>query len=378
MPAHLVLFCTVFLSAAHAISLESFIGQSENNTSGQICPGRWMDYTSDFYQHFQGITGFAGDYSEMQLRQEACPAETFMHNCFFHGDTARANMLIKRNWFSSDKNCIPFWPHNFLDKIKNKKLYFAGDSTMMQVWSQLFCSLYSSTSTEFKPFFMYHRGGTDDVHNDIYNSKTCPFGASHCHLTMASAWFPLINASMHFTWVNRYGTEQILQKIISHNKLSSQDIIIANVGIHYNFGEQQLLERDLRLFLRDIHSIKDQNINMPLISFLESLPQHFSGNRLGNGYYNREEAGTACADVVHNNISHAHAMDWRNRIVESVLGDTIPLIRIADALLSQYDTHLNGNNSKVVEFSTADCTHYCAPSGVFRYIHTMIYNTLLI
>jgi hypothetical protein len=53
----------------------------------------------------------------------------------------------------------------------------------------------------------------------------------------------------------------------------------------------------------------------------------------------------------------------------------IPILRIADALRSQYDAHIDGD-SKMLAFNNADCTHWCIPGSIFPYMLTVMFNHL--
>lgn len=39
-----------------------------------------------------------------------CPADTFMHSCFFHGNFARASSLLRRKWVAKDDKCVEYLP----------------------------------------------------------------------------------------------------------------------------------------------------------------------------------------------------------------------------------------------------------------------------
>ena len=73
--------------------------------------------------------------------------------------------------------------------------------------------------------------------------------------------------------------------------------------------------------------------------------------------------------------------DWRNIIPRKELaGEDVHFIKIARALYSQYDAHIDNKAKElfmiVSHFERSDCTHWVAPSGIFHYILTIIYNTI--
>jgi hypothetical protein len=65
-------------------------------------------------------------------------------------------------------------------------------------------------------------------------------------------------------------------------------------------------------------------------------------------------------------------MDWRNKLVHEILSDLeaknqVYIVPTAIGLQDQYDAHVN----------RGDCTHWCFPSSVFKYLHLMLYNAML-
>jgi len=343
--------------------------------------GSWVEGANESQNiHYAGVKKPLPEFeSEEDLHRRACPVETFMHNCFFHNITARAEKLIRRRWVFEDNRCKDFSAYGFLKAISNRKIYFAGDSLMHLIWNQLICHLYTTVKIDTEVNWVLYKGGTDDVKHHIYNNVTCPFGRKeHCHylpgLNSMSATIESINSSLYFGWFDGY-TRGYLGNICQHFNLGPNDIIIMNFGVHYNNVGRLIkshYEDHLKMFVSDA-----KTISTPLY-FMESLPQHFSRSNgdTQNGYFFDPEATKSCAPIGNGSIDVAASRDWRNRLAEQYLNDVVPIIEVASALYSQYDAHVDGD-SPLVDFDRADCTHYCAPSGVFHYIFAVIYNTFL-
>lgn len=353
----------------------------KNRTTTPYCKsGHWVEGKDNVNIHFAGVTkSFPEFKGEEDLHFQACPVETFMHNCFFHNITERAERLLRRKWEFDDKNCKEFSPHGFLNFITNRKIYFVGDSLMHQIWSQLVCHLYTSIPIRSEVNWLHYKGGTNDIKHHIYNNITCPYGRKeHCHYIQGSntarATIDTINSTLYFGWFELYDKGH-LDRICQEFQMGPNDIIIFNFGVHYNnVGRltKSHYEEHLQTFADDAKS----NNQKTRLFFIESLPQHFTrvNKELANGYFFGPEAATWCDPIGSDEL--AASRDWRNRLAEQYLSNVVPIIQVATALYSQYDAHLSGDSS-LVHFDPGDCTHYCAPSGIFQYIFTMIYNAIL-
>ena len=150
----------------------------------------------------------------------------------------------------------------------------------------------------------------------------------------------------------------------------------------------------MKILSHDIHTYL-ASVNHGYLFYRETLPTHFwdgsdkagyyappptPGSASGSGVYqgvgNETHSSKHC--VPYHNITIAHHHDWRNRIADTYLmNTTIPIIRIAEGLYSQFDAHVDGD-STLTPFHKADCTHYCLHSAVFDYIHMITYNHLLL
>ena len=77
-----------------------------------------------------------------------CPSETYMYNCYYQGVVERAHNITKnRKWVSSSDKCQQFDAKGFLDIIRNRRVFYIGDSTMIQTWLSVICHLYQATKT---------------------------------------------------------------------------------------------------------------------------------------------------------------------------------------------------------------------------------------
>lgn len=344
-------------------------------SSSELCEGHWEEGDSSEPIDYKGITKRRQDMTLEEMKESVCPIELFAMNCFFLDDTEKANKLARRKWVTSDPNCLEFDGKEFLRAIENKKVYMAGDSTMRQTWVQLVCALHNHT--EVVSFANWDMPLSSNPAAERVIRYSCPFGKENCRilqgiLVTGSAKFPEYNAEIQLGWHNLYHTG-VLQEIKEKLHYSSNDIIIANFGVHYNFGEEQKFLLNLNEFASDLSGLRESS-NTPSVFFMQSFPQHFPGVTHRNGYYYRAEAAEWCAPIANGDLTYAAEYDWRNNYAHQILGDKLPIIKIADAMYSQHDAHIGPNLN---DLKIADCMHYCEPSGVFHYIHRMIYNTMM-
>jgi len=197
---------------------------------------------------------------------------------------------------------------------------------------------------------------------------------------------PSINSTLAFAWIDKY-SKGLLPKVanssVNGRKMSAEDAIIFNFGVHYNHVgtktsySRERYEDDMKLLVSDVQAMSAVGPSSlpPRFFFLESLPQHFTTMTHLDGYFIESEAANYCVPIGSDN--EMAAKDWRNRVAERHLGSLIRRIEVARPLYSQYDAHIAGD-SQLGDFDPGDCTHYCAPSGIFQLIHSMILNALLL
>ena len=209
----------------------------------------------------------------------------------------------------------------------------------------------------------------------------CPFGPLHCHILDSGgrAFFPAYNASIEFLWLYSYannGTDarpstfKNLDREIGTRGFVSSDFVIINFGLWTS--QRDSYEMQVQNFAVEVTSLL-RNKKTPNIVWQESFPQHFNTTQIaGNGYYDDSAVGTKCCIPVGPSF---HEVDWRNRVADSHLSKLLPFIRIAQVLSTQHDAHID-KDSKLVSFNLPDCTHYCAPSGVFEFIKFKIHKAI--
>jgi len=317
-------------------------------------------------------TGMKSDHrgsdSIKKWQLKACPAEQFAHNCFYRGDVEKALSLYTRQYVFVSPQCHSFLPTRFLSSMTNKNIIFIGDSIMMQIWQMLVCTLHDKTKTELDIAW-----GT--VSN--YAPSLCPLGPKHCHLQIhenasAVAFFPHYNFTFTIHWLA--GTEYKFGKLASilrlHKINYNNSFVILSFGVWHNYVKD---------FIKAVEELgRELNINPPLrqvLTILESTPQHYGGE---NGYYNFQKQDGPQKSCFSTNI-YNETLDWRNHFLNKIADSySIPVIRISKGLQSQWDAHLSRDSvSKKFLSEFLDCSHWCAPSGVFRYIFDMMYNSLL-
>jgi hypothetical protein len=284
--------------------------------------------------------------SSLEFINTACPAQVAHYTCYYHGDTKRAQNIEFKRFIpdpptTENEACLPFHPVEFLELIRNKEVIFYGDSILGNLWTSLFCSLYSTTHSTYSINF---------IKLDKCDELLCPLGeASHSYNHGGSIKFEHFNVTMHYMLVNTYDSNFV--KFIDMNK---DKIIIYNVGLHYN-DEKQFdhdMEEAASALSTYFNSKRQQNESLPLLFFAESSPQHFPVNP--NGYYDQLTQNyigiKQCLPIIkegetgHDSQSIYQA-DWRNRLVEKhfqtlLQQGAITLIPWAKGLYDQYDQHL--------------------------------------
>jgi hypothetical protein len=333
---------------------------------------------------------------------EACPAESLLRACYFHTgkDPTKIQSLERRVFKPNNPQCKQFQPLDFLEMLRNRRLILYGDSIMSQIFSAFVCALYRLTTSSYgMDFVKLWKGQCNEIN--------CPFGKPQ-HSLFAGGWinFPVVNVSIIQITASYYGFKEFEAVLHQYAPLSSHDIILYNFGMHYNneteYGLQMTrFAEDMKTkFLntsyhwhrrREEHeslvSHGDAVLNddetdetstesslVPELFFIESSPQHFDSPL--NGYYKQETNDyhkDYCDATTDMNLKYEH--DWRNRIAEKALINLHPrlhYIPMAYALYSQYDAHVG---LEPLPYAPIDCTHWCYPSNIFKYMHMIIFNS---
>jgi len=307
-----------------------------------------------------------------------CRALTMHDNCFSHNPN-RATGLLHR-FFKSDTPSKSETPQQALLGLQNKLLIFAGDRTMASVFASLVCHFSQFSLATYNLEWVYD----GDKHlRDKEGQDKCP-GDPSCLLAGGETYFAAVNATFRYIQVNTYNGKgrEAFQNFI-HNETQSS-VVVVNFGARYT--DDDVFGDDLLAFRRDgVKVSKRLEASGAALQWfwLESAPRH---------YVNFAEANRSAAlDASHTAKSHFnllcgpiqdkvmyHKLDWRNRLVETLVPDfqrSARLIPIAEALYDQWDAHVDTGDSFRAE-AHMDCTHYCVGSGVFRFIIDQVITSL--
>lgn len=319
--------------------------------------GVWQD--SEVAEPSYSIHFATANSSDPELwRRQACANQYTGQSCFWKGDRQRAERLLRRRWRPDSADCLEFWPHAWLELMRNKRVLFVGDSLMMQVAHSLVCSLDLTTKTIFNPRWEFAKW---------MSRKICPWEHDHCNSKGGNYFFPLANSTISVVFAGRY-TQINFFGTLSKYMITKDDLVVISFGAHY---------RDKESFVEDITNMRKEIVDsgrrdVPHILYTQALPQHFNSI---NGYYDPSIVSNVCTQFA--NISQVYEHDWRNRLVEDILEQQskIILVRHVSELYSQWDAHVelmpNGG------FDFADCSHWCFPGEVFRYIHRILFNSII-
>lgn len=301
------------------------------------------------------------------------------HACPFTVENKPAVECIKRD--SSNRHfelngsilhgCRDFEPRAFLETFSNSRLYFIGDSVLMQVWLSLVCDLYSSLPVD-------RRDNSSFV--KFYPQTDAGKWKGGYRIGRDIAVFVEKNVtivSSHWGWFYKQGSGYTILQEMSEN-----DRVVINFGLHYNeYSGKNPRDADRSDYQMALQALSADIValNRPSwkIFFTEITPQHFSGDN-PNGYFN-SQGGKSCRP--HSNATLSQQLDWRNNILRnrnvSHLPDNVILIPL-DALGDQWDAHpeMDESHSQGQHLRVADCTHWFNPSGALRYIQVMLLNAL--
>lgn len=343
------------------------------------CPGKWTEGPPI---PFYGLNKSYNEYqSANELKSLMCPVETFYQNCFYNGMTEKAQMLVRRHFQleagpHSDR-CEEFAVRPFMEILRNRKLFFSGDSVTKQLWQALVCKILGEITVPRELIRVSY-----SLYTELDISIGCPFGASNCQMDEGEITIPEYNASIAYHFDAKYSSGVMLKYINDWN-VGRDDILIYNFGIHYN-SEMDMSAALVDAFLPDVRQLRDkaeagENVAHMLKNnfyFLESLPQHFARVDVPNGYFTPMYAASWCDPF--SNVTQTKEFDWRNNLLHTHLTPVgVPIIPIADALYSQYDAHLGMDPILFKDRVIADCTHVCNPGPVLPYIMLEMYNRML-
>lgn len=346
------------------------------------CEGSWeqLAFADDKY-HIDAARTVHDPQSNQLWLAQACPAQIAVYTCYFHGNASKSAELERRRFVLhggsvGKETCEPFFPIDFLQSIRGKRLVLIGDSIMGQLWVSLVCTLHSLVHNRLDVEFGRLPGCNDII---------CPDPHSGKHSFLEGGWmhFPSFNATISHVVQSKFDLQDVLRVFRSH-RLGARDIVTMNFGVHYNREEEY--DAAMKQFRDELlvgvygdgsTNTTTQNVHnntLPRILYFQSAPQHFRGS---SGYYDqntqRYPYGFQCEPVA--SLSLRRAADWRNRVIDRYLSSSpsIHIVRIAEALYSQYDAHIG---LEPYVNTPIDCTHWCFPSGIFKYLHLMLHNAI--
>ena len=348
---------TTYILSDTAICDGEWVHDARGNTYGGLWDGREWHIADKWNSALEGGRGSYNDSSTWF--NSACATQMTHQSCFWTGDTSRAKSLTERVFKPfNEKGCRNFYPFDFLKLLKGRTLLFLGDSVSFQIVNSLVCAVYKHAQSKLFLRFTYP---------SLYQkAEICPFGSLHCLLHETYCHFENEDIRITHQMMLKFGAADNLYAPIKHHFLTNDDIVVVNFGIHYN--DEVSYKEDLELFREVILSnFSDKGCSKPHILFMQTSPQHF---RSSNGYFESPEKSTFECVPIPSNFS-----DWRNECLDSILSEDVRIIRIAQGLYSEYDTHVGSFQFMPSQY--ADCTHFCYPSAIFSYIHRVIYNTIL-
>jgi len=270
---------------------------------------------------------------------------------------------------------------------------------MQQIWTSLTCGLLQTA--EARTIMRWA-----PIRVDYCREYTREDG-EHCHSDGGDVLTSL-NSSIHYRTMNKQGAEHLLLNALQELRMGARDLVIANVGAHFN--DPTGYRKQLKLFASMFGSAADHSSSF---YFLETTPQHTPS--FPNGYYHKEifhnlsdplfrHADRGCkplhlsekeedellddeerSHIPWRNDPQHEVRDWRNDVLHEVLARTRwKIVPLAKELQSQHDAHLGYANSwnalhvmAGISEVKLDCLHWSMDSGVLRYILTAIYNQLL-
>lgn len=250
------------------------------------------------------------------------PANTYVPKCSETEGTERSCSKKKKKSLSAPRiyqpyNCLlaDFDSHKFLyEALRDRPLYFVGDSVIMQQKTRLECELkgHNENKYEIKSIRISH---LEHFRRNIGRLRRIPDGA----------------------------------------------IILFNVGLHYNQPEEyfEFLSEFEKVCLRKACT------NGTLI-WQETSAQHFPGSKNGL-FVRRGKCSRGCSQLDRGKLV---SVDFRNKMAnELMLKYNIQILPVWELTQAAHSMHVQYNSKSGV----CDCTHFCnVPYGVFR-----AYNRIL-
>jgi GDSL/SGNH-like Acyl-Esterase family found in Pmr5 and Cas1p len=157
--------------------------------------------------------------------------------------------------------------------------------------------------------------------------------------------------------------------------LKPSDLVVANFG--HNFHQDVNVYRNFLRKLSDDYeyAVLKMRESMPTLLWMETSPQHFPNSTKDNGYFDDKLSAKYTTCSAYENPVGYHNNDLRNRVAEEVMhAASIPILRIADSAVSQFDVHLG--EADLRGHRHMDCTHFCSNAGIFKHWSNLLYNVI--
>lgn len=302
------------------------------------------------------IVSSTGDPTSFLLYDNlSCPFEWSKYSCSHQGQLKLADSSL-----SFVLSHIDEIQSAYAEGLRsNQKVLIIGDSLMRQVFIGLACG-----------FFINHRAKIERFRVDwsddwpCHGTSACVKGGVHSGFNVGSIIF---NTGAELHYLPHSGTLQRDEKEIFHRFveevkihgtislgrntalltnpwLSSNDVLVANAGIHYD--TQTTIKP-----IAELGALLQKSPNAPRFMYITTPTQHFPTNNGQYGKYNKYE-NKVCLQQVKENP---------RRTIES---HTFKVGSNVDALLIYNDLDLGllhiGNRGDI-NTNLLDCSHYCLP-----------------
>jgi hypothetical protein len=316
----LVLLLMLFLLFSLLISLLFVLQESKlcyeryEDITHQEVVGEWKE---NYTYQFPGAFEYKGDTS-------SCPYSS-AYSCHLHPHGFRS---AHQKFFPTNCELPEFNPTTFLQSLKNRRLLLSGDSTTLQFYVVLICSLHGISENIYKIEFpdpkSIHTLVRGEVYYPVYNAT-------------------LLIAATHAKKLNNMTQgENPFQDYVHYAQLfSPYDIALLNFGMNFNSQEQMF------------HIVKQLSENFnettnpftrPIFLWRETSPQNFdsSEDKMPAGYYIYPSKAPC---VGYPDARKAYQEDFRNRLSDHWMVNrySIPIMRVHNVSALGFDQHYGEN-----------------------------------
>lgn len=381
--------------------------------------------------------GFARTSEVKKWILTACPVEMAVYSCYFQGMTARAkhlekftihnditstasrgdNSIIKNNQTSA----VLLSPQALVQLIGSKTILMYGDSMMLQTFIAFVCRIHGAKGiiSQFNIQWQFrHWLGYQNC--PYRNSKHCELRSGSCVVFQTTTDIDTSTDTILrvcFVWHDGKETRVPLLTAARGFNMTRNDLMIASIGTWFFQGDVVEASKNFTSAVLDIvNQVKEHKLESNFM-WLEASPQHFGNERPEvQGYFNQLLAGTEgeyfnrvnrgissksvsksgrggmgvdpkqhsaaistthlCIPLAHRNHEVALQSDPRNRIPETLLPDTVPIIRTWSYLAELSHAHVAMRNIGGGAYAL-DCSHWCLPGPlveIFPYAFVKAYK----